>query len=96
MVKCNLSYRYLASGDSMVSMSYAFRIGPSTVSHIIRETCNCIWDSLNQIVLKQPSEEMWLVVAKEFEERWQLPHCVGAIDGKHVIIQVCLICIKIE
>ncbi|KAG5865549.1 hypothetical protein JTB14_009258 [Gonioctena quinquepunctata] len=65
-----LNLRYLASGDSMVSMSYAFRIGTSTVSHIIRETCNCIWDSLNQIVLKQASEEMWLSVAQEFDERW--------------------------
>ena len=30
------------------------------------------------------SIEKWLSVAKEFEEKWQLPNCVGAIDGKHV------------
>ena len=28
--------------------------------------------------------EKWLLVAKEFEEKWQFPNCVGAIDGKHV------------
>ena len=30
------------------------------------------------------SKEKWLSVAKEFEEKWQFPNCVGAIDGKHV------------
>ena len=30
------------------------------------------------------SKEKWLSVAKEFEEKWQFPNCVGAIDGKNV------------
>ena len=30
------------------------------------------------------SKEKWLSVTKEFEEKWQFPNCVGAIDGKHV------------
>ena len=30
------------------------------------------------------SKKKWLSVAKEFEEKWQFPNCVGAIDGKHV------------
>ncbi|KAJ8913890.1 hypothetical protein NQ315_005687 [Exocentrus adspersus] len=82
-----LTLRYLASGDSMVSISYAFRIAPTTITHIIYETCNAIWDCLADSVLLKPDEESWLNIAKEFEERWQLPHCVGAIDGKHVSIQ---------
>lgn len=28
----------------------------------------------------------WLKVASDFEEKWQFPHCLGAIDGKHVQI----------
>lgn len=72
----------------MVSISYAFRIAPSTVSHIIRETCDTLWECLNENVLLQPNEESWLQIAQDFEEKWNLPHCVGAIDGKHVVIQV--------
>jgi len=38
--------RYLASGDSMSSIMYAFRIGESTVSIIVRECCLAIWKVL--------------------------------------------------
>lgn len=27
-------------------------------------------------------------IATEFEEKWNFPNCIGAINGKHVIIQV--------
>ena len=26
----------------------------------------------------------WKNIAKDFYEIWNLPHCIGAIDGKHV------------
>jgi len=31
-------------------------------------------------------EETWLEISKNFETRWNMPHCLGAIDGKHVRI----------
>ena len=30
--------------------------------------------------------EQWIQVAPDFEEKWQFPHCIGAIDGKHISI----------
>lgn len=31
--------------------------------------------------------EDWLKLEKEFREQWNFPHCVGAIDGKHIVMQ---------
>jgi len=32
-------------------------------------------------------EEGWLQVAKHFNSKWNFPHCLGAINGKHVVLQ---------
>lgn len=32
------------------------------------------------------TEEEWRRIAKDFDERWQFPNCLGAIDGKHIRI----------
>lgn len=32
------------------------------------------------------TEEEWKRIARDFEEKWNYPHCVGAVDGKHVQI----------
>jgi len=29
----------------------------------------------------------WKTIADEFEEKWDYPHCLGSIDGKHVTIK---------
>lgn len=79
--------RYLAFGDSMASISYAFRIGVNTVSKIVSETCEILWNCLHKSVMPPPNKESWLRIATEFENKWNFPHCVGAIDGKHVVIQ---------
>lgn len=42
--RLQICLRYLCSGDSMASLSYAFRVGQSTVSKVISETCEAIWE----------------------------------------------------
>jgi len=41
-------------------------------------------------VLFKPSTDSWLKVANEFEAKWQMPHCVGALDGTSKIIIKCM------
>ena len=83
-----LTIRYLASGDSQQSMSFSYRIGKATVSNIIQETCQAIWDALNEEYLRAPtSSDEWKNIANEYMALWNFPHCVGAIDGKHIAIQ---------
>jgi len=33
------------------------------------------------------SASNWIEISDRFFQRWNFPHCVGALDGKHVIIQ---------
>lgn len=86
--RLQVTLRYLASGDSMTSISYAFRIAHNTVSKIVSETCEAIWDSLKDTVFVKPSVSSWEQVADDFEKICNFPHCIGAPDGKHVVMQV--------
>ena len=47
-----------------------------------------IWDKMSSIYLKFPeTESQWVQIAEEFDELWQFPNCIGALDGKHFRIQ---------
>ncbi|XP_011686423.1 PREDICTED: putative nuclease HARBI1 [Wasmannia auropunctata] len=82
-----LTLRYLASGDSMMSLKYQYYIAQSTITHIIEETCNALWITLMPIVLKVPTSDKWKEISNQFEIKCNFPHCIGAVDGKHVVIQ---------
>ena len=89
--RLEVTVRWLASGDSMTSLSYAYRIAQCTLSQIIPETCQAIWLSLKDKVMIDLTEETWNTIAEDFETACQFPNCIGAIDGKHVRIQVCIL-----
>lgn len=74
--------------ETVVSLSYQFRMGISTVSNIIFETCIALWNKLRVSVLKLPTTENWKEIGRGFESQWNFPNCIGAIDGKHIPIQV--------
>ena len=62
---------------------------PTTIGRIISKTFRAIWYALNKkVFIKAPtSKKEWLDIATEFDNKWNFPHCLGAIDGKHIIIQ---------
>ena len=75
---------HLALGDSLQSLGWAHHIGKATISKIIKETTNPIWEVLKEVYLK-PLQEVadWKAISKEFENLWNFPHCIGATDRKH-------------
>ena len=51
-----LTLRILASGESQQSLCYSFRLGKSTVSKIVAETCSAIYSCLKDTYLKSLHE----------------------------------------
>ena len=63
----SVTLRYLASSDSQISFSFSYRIGRSTLSSILKETCDAIYEALAPDYLRPPSSvENWMKIAKDF------------------------------
>ena len=55
---------------------------------VVSKVSQTIWVALQPEYVKIPaSEEEWHSVSKEYEEMWNFPNCLGAIVGKHVVMQ---------
>ena len=62
-------------------------MSPAKVHQAVKETCKAIAEVLILIEMPPPTKEDWIRIEKEFYKRWNFPNCLGAIDGKHIIIQ---------
>nr|CAI5838217.1 unnamed protein product [Callosobruchus analis] len=63
------------------------KMSKATICNVISEVCAAIVEALCDYVKTPSTEEEWLSIAEEFKDKWNFPNCVGAIDGKHCIIQ---------
>jgi len=83
-----LTLRFLAIGESFLSLHFKFRISRLAISYILTQVSEAIPKKLGPSYLKVPSSEqerLW--IAKQFEEKWKFPNCLGAIGGKHITLQ---------
>lgn len=59
----------------MQEIAWGYRVGKATARNILIDTCEVLWRVLQKSQLPK------------FYERWNIPNCIGAVDGKHVVIQ---------
>ena len=86
--RLSITLRFLATGESQQSLSFSYRIGRTTVSNIVAETCNAIFKALETDYVRAPSSSSeWRNISEQFDEQWNFPHVIGAIDGKHIRIE---------
>ena len=87
-LKVAITLRYLATGDSCKTLMYGSRVAFNTISLLVIEVCEAIYQVYREEQLKCPSttQECW-EKAVHFDQRWNFHHAVGAIDGKHVTIR---------
>ena len=86
----NISFvtsRCLVTGDAIMTIAYNFWTGVSTARQIILDVCFVIRDVLAPIYMPVQLEDEWKSIADEFYKRWNFPNCIGATEGKHVMIQ---------
>ena len=83
-----VTFIYLAAGGSMQTIAFGYRFDHSTVFNIIGETCDDLWNVLYKQYLKTPPNQTeWKRISDVFYRAWGFPHCLGANDGKHVVMQ---------
>ncbi|EFN80637.1 hypothetical protein EAI_17220, partial [Harpegnathos saltator] len=78
--------RYLASGDQILSLALAYRVGVSTAHKIIKETCEVIASVLMGVYpMKTPSEDEWKDMSRDF-----LTNCdeLDCCNGERVILGI--------
>ncbi|XP_045111040.1 uncharacterized protein LOC123504521 [Portunus trituberculatus] len=75
-------------GETQKSLAYQFRISRNLVCSIIPEVCQAIYQVLKTTYLCMPNTtEEWRQIASDSFSQWQFPMCIGALDGKRVLVQ---------
>ena len=83
-----ITLRCLATGESLQSLQFQFRVSRTSISEIVMATCQAICNLLGPQLLKTPNTtKEWLKIAEIFNCRWNFPNGIGAVDGKRINIQ---------
>ena len=63
-----ITWRYLVTGDTFVTIRTSYRISTSVISQIIPETCNALWKVLleNKYIDVPETEKEWREIADGF------------------------------
>lgn len=76
----------LGTPDAFRTISEIFGVGISTVYKLTREVCLAIEQHLQRTYISFPEGNVLQDVISGFEEKWNFPQCVGAVDGPHIEI----------
>ena len=59
-----------------------------TIKKIVPEVCDTITKAYRDQVMQCPTlPEDWLLVESIFHQRWNFPHALGSLDGRHILIR---------
>ena len=84
-LKVAITLRHMASGNTYRNMQYGWRVPHNTISVLVREVVQAIIEDYTDELLVCPTTERgWRDLVDQWYQRWNFPHTVGAIDGKHV------------
>ena len=75
-------------GHTFCALSFQFQVGYQTVGKKMAEVVAIIWNRMAAVYMAVPNNaNEWRVQWANFWAKWQFPHCLGALDGKHILIR---------
>ena len=79
---------HLSTGETYTSLQYHWRVGRTTICKFVPQVCKAILKEFQHEYLICPTDsEDWKKIEERFRNRWNVPHAVSAIDGKHIAIK---------
>ena len=86
-LKVAVTLRQLSTGESYTSLQYQWRVGRTTICKFVPQVCKAILKEFQPDYLMCPTDpEDRRKVDERFRNRWNVPHAVSALDGKHIAI----------
>ena len=86
--RVSVTLYYLCTGGYYKTPNTAFWVSIPSISKIVSETCYAIVQVWRDEVIRAPNtEQQWRTISERFLERWNFPHVLGAMDGKHIRIR---------
>ena len=87
-VKLAVTLRHLATGDNYTTLQYAVRVASQTFEKFVPEVCDTITRVYQDQVMRYSTLlEDWLLAESVFRWRWNFPHALGPLDGRHIPIR---------
>ncbi|XP_073415128.1 uncharacterized protein [Dendrobates tinctorius] len=77
-----VTLRFLATGETLSTLHFQYRIGISTLSGIVADICRALWNVLCPEFMPLSTAEKWLEIADRFWTVCNFPNCLGAVDGE--------------
>ena len=69
--RLTLTLRFLATGETFISLGFQIRISRSAISYIVVGVCEALINDLRNLYLKSPSmNKEWMSAACEYQEKW--------------------------
>ena len=72
---------------TFTALHFEFFRGISTISSIVADTAEKLWTVLHPDYMALPTIEQWKEISDRYYELWNMPNCLGSIDGKHIRIK---------